>query len=261
MLGIKLLFGDPRTIENLTNFLKSVLRIPADEYKEVIIVDPHLLREYEGDKLGILDVKVKTKSGKMIDIEIQVKPRISLRERIIFSLSKMVTGQIGSGSDYSQIKRSISIFITNFVLVSENTNYHNRYTLYDPQTGSQFTDLLEVNILELPKLSQDDGTELWNWLKFLSASRKEELDMVAQKSPQVKKAVARLMELSNDERTRLLYESRQMMEWDNQIREREASNDRAIDIAKNLLKRNRPIDEILEDTGLTREEIESLRKT
>jgi predicted transposase YdaD len=32
-------------------------------------------------------------------------------------------------------------------------------------------------------------------------------------------------------------------------------------IAKNLLKRNRPIDEIVEDTGLTREEILSLNKT
>ncbi|MCL2034843.1 MAG: hypothetical protein FWG94_08935 [Oscillospiraceae bacterium] len=30
------------------------------------------------------------------------------------------------------------------------------------------------------------------------------------------------------------------------------------DVARNLLKRNRPIDEIVEDTGLTREEIEGL---
>ncbi|MCL1918636.1 MAG: Rpn family recombination-promoting nuclease/putative transposase [Peptococcaceae bacterium] len=232
--------------------------MPADEYEEVIIVDPHLLREYTGDKLGILDVKVKTKTEKTIDIEIQVKRRNALRERIVFSLSKMVTGQIGSGNDYSQIKRSISIFITDFVFVPENTNYQNRYTLYDPQTKSQFTNLLEVNILELPKLPPDDGTELWNWMKFLSANRKEELDMVAQKSPQVQKAVARLMELSNDERTRMLYESRQMMEWDNQVREQEVSNDRATAIAKSLLEMDLPIEKIVLATGLTREQVEAL---
>lgn len=221
-------------------------------------MDPHLLREYTGDKLGILDVKVKTKTEKTIDIEIQVKRRNALRERIVFSLSKMVTGQIGSGNDYSQIKRSISIFITDFVFVPENTNYQNRYTLYDPQTKSQFTNLLEVNILELPKLPPDDGTELWNWMKFLSANRKEELDMVAQKSPQVQKAVARLMELSNDERTRMLYESRQMMEWDNQVREQEVSNDRATAIAKSLLEMDLPIEKIVLATGLTREQVEAL---
>jgi len=32
-------------------------------------------------------------------------------------------------------------------------------------------------------------------------------------------------------------------------------------IAKNLLKRNRPIDEIIEDTGLSREEVENISDT
>jgi predicted transposase/invertase (TIGR01784 family) len=41
----------------------------------------------------------------------------------------------------------------------------------------------------------------------------------------------------------------------------EGSEEKARAIAKNMLKRNRPIDEIVEDTGLTREEILSLNKT
>ena len=35
--------------------------------------------------------------------------------------------------------------------------------------------------------------------------------------------------------------------------------ERNIEIAQKLLKRNRPIDEIVKDTGLTREEIENLK--
>ncbi|MCL2087776.1 MAG: hypothetical protein FWH05_09335, partial [Oscillospiraceae bacterium] len=41
-------------------------------------------------------------------------------------------------------------------------------------------------------------------------------------NPQVEKAVVRLMELSADEKTRLVYESRHKMEWDNWARERAA---------------------------------------
>ena len=37
--------------------------------------------------------------------------------------------------------------------------------------------------------------------------------------------------------------------------------ERNIEIARKLLKRNRPIDEIVEDTGLTREEIENLKES
>ena len=39
----------------------------------------------------------------------------------------------------------------------------------------------------------------------------------------------------------------------------EQVEDKLIEIAQKLLKRNRPIDEIIEDTGLTREEIEGLK--
>jgi len=261
-LIFKLLFGDERTIDLLTDFLKSVLRLSADDYDEVTIVDPHLLREYDADKLGVLDVKIKTKSKKIIDIEIQVKPSKALKQRVIFYTSKMIAEQIGSGGAYDKIKRVISIIITDYALITESPKYHHRFVLYDPDNGVEFTDIIEVNTLELEKLPDaEDGTELWNWLKFLSAERKEDLEMLAERSPQVKKAVVRLMELSKDERTRLLYESRQKMEWDNQAREHGASNERAITIAKRMMNRNRPINEIVEDTGLTREEVEGLHVT
>jgi len=259
-LIFKLLFGDMRSIDLLTDFLKSVLRLPADEYDEVTIVDPHLLREYEGDKLGILDVKVKTKSKKVIDIEIQILPSPQLKQRVVFYSSKMVTEQVGVGESYHNIKRVISIIITDYSLNPGSLKYHHRFVLYDPENEVEFTDIIEVNTLEMPKLPKvEDGTDLWNWLKFLSAERKEDLEMIAEKSPQVKKAVVRLMELSNDERTRLLYESRQKMEWDNQARERCASNDRAVDIARHLLAMSMTLDRIAEATELPIEEIESLQ--
>ncbi|MCL2086358.1 MAG: hypothetical protein FWH05_02030, partial [Oscillospiraceae bacterium] len=50
----------------------------------------------------------------------------------------------------------------------------------------------------------------------------EEFTMLAEQNPQVEKTVVRLMELSADEKTRLVYESRHKMEWDNWARERAA---------------------------------------
>jgi predicted transposase/invertase (TIGR01784 family) len=254
-----MLFGDERSVELLTDFLKSVLRIPAEEYDEVTIVDPHLLREYKGDKLGILDVKIKTKSKKVVNIEIQLKPTAEMKSRIVYSTSKTITEQMGSGDKYQEIKRVISIIIADYPLIPESPKYHHRFVLYDPDNGVEFTDIIEVNTLELKKLPEaEDGTELWNWLKFLSAERKEDLDMIAARSPQVKKAVVRLMELSNDERARMLYESRLKMEWDIQARERSAVKDNSIAIAKKLLEKQMSVNEVADATGLAHEEIEEI---
>jgi len=254
-LVFKLLFGDERNIELLTAFLKSALCLPEDEYDEVTIVDPHLLPEQYAAKLGILDVKVKTKEGKLIDIEIQVLPTLELRERVVFYSAKMIAEQVASGDDYSKLKRVISIIITDYILIPENDIYQNRYTLYDSNTSSEFTNLIEINTLELPKLPKDDdGTELWAWMSFLNARNEEELQMVAAQNPQVKNAVVRLQELSANERTRLLLESRQKMEWDNRGREKMA----LIEAAKRLLHLGIAADTVAEGTGLSLEEIKSI---
>jgi predicted transposase/invertase (TIGR01784 family) len=161
------------------------------------------------------------------------------------------------------------------VLVPENGRYHHRYTLRDPATGSEFTDLLEVDVLELPKLPQDeDGTPLWHWLKFLSAQEKEELTMLAEKNPQVKKAVAKLLALSEDERARMLADSREKLRRDisAQVRAgekrgweggREEGLEKGMEegkrsVARNLIKLGQPIDVVVQATGLSREVVQSL---
>ena len=80
----KMLFGDGRDIDILTSFLQAALDLPAEDYEEVTLVAPHLAREHPGDKLGVLDVKVRTRTGKLIDVEIQVCDQAQMRERIIF---------------------------------------------------------------------------------------------------------------------------------------------------------------------------------
>ncbi|MDR2571658.1 MAG: hypothetical protein LBD23_15385 [Oscillospiraceae bacterium] len=62
-----------------------------------------------------------------------------------------------------------------------------------------------------------------------------ELEAVAQRDPVLKKAVARLMELSADERTRMLYDLREKERMDNTAREDWAVKQNSIKIAKNYL--------------------------
>ena len=64
----RLFFADERNEEFLKSLLKSVLRLPEEDYSEIEIADPHLLREFEGDKLAIIDVKLYTKTRKIIHI-------------------------------------------------------------------------------------------------------------------------------------------------------------------------------------------------
>ena len=128
----------------------------------------------------------------------------------------------------------------------------------------EFTDIIEIHTVELPKLPDSaDGSDLYDWAKFIAAETEEELSMAGERNPQVERAVVKLRELSADERARDLFERREKgrMDFESHMggARAEGSNERAIAIARRLLLRNRPIEEIMEDTGLTRTEVDSLR--
>ena len=260
-------FADERNEDDLIDFLKSILRLPDSEYESIVITDPHLLPDYVGDKYAVIDVKLHTKTRMVIHIEVQLKVPPSMRNRVIYYNSKLITEQLGESDQYDKIQRAITLVITDEIIVPNSDRYFHRFTYSDLDAGVEFSDLKELYTLELGKLpTEPDGTIRYDWAKFIDAETEEELDMVAQRNPQIKRAAVKLRELSADEKTRDMFERRVKGRRDEAMfadgaraeGEQKGRADEKILFARRLLNRNRPIEEIIEDTGLTREEIESL---
>jgi len=135
----------------------------------------------------------------------------------------------------------------------------------DIVSGVLLTDALEIHTLEVPKarsINEDtEKADLLDWMKFFDAKSEEELNMLAQKSPAMKRATLRLLELSADEKARQLYEARLKEQRDSYARERGASNERAVAIARNMLLNGEPVDKIVQYTDLSREEVEGIGET
>jgi predicted transposase/invertase (TIGR01784 family) len=117
----KRIFGDRRNTAVLAAFLKAALDLPDREFDHLVIIDPHLKRESVAEKAGILDVKVHTTSGIVINVEIQVVTSPELRKRFVFYPAKMITEQAVRGKGYDAIERVISIIIMNDILISDET--------------------------------------------------------------------------------------------------------------------------------------------
>jgi len=145
----KLIFGDEKNKDLLIALLSAILGIPKKEFEGLEIINSELLREFSEDKKGILDVRVKTKLGKQIDIEIQILPTDFMPERTMFYWSKMYTSQIKPGDTYQTLKKCITINIVDFKCTPLSKLY-SRYHLAEDETGYRLTDILEVHFLEMP---------------------------------------------------------------------------------------------------------------
>jgi predicted transposase/invertase (TIGR01784 family) len=142
------------------------------------------------------------------------------------------------------------------------------------------SDAIRVIYVELSKLggiirkSVNDMTDMEKWALFLRYANilkyREIVNNIIESKGALQMAGSLLMSVSQDERERAVYRSRRMYQTDMQsniataedrgiqIGRQEGAQTKALAIARNMFKRNRPIDEIIEDTGLTREEVENL---
>ena len=220
----KKIFGDHRHTNILKDFLQSVLDLPAEEYDQIEIVDPHTRIDVFPDKECVLDVKLHTKSKKIIDIEMQVRSSPVMKQRVVYYLADMVKSQVKTGENYDRIQKVVSIIIAaKHNLIRDDKEYFHRYHLHDRRNDSTFTDLIEVNTLELLKLpGKSDNSKLWKWLRFFKSESEEEMKMLVQENTAISEAVDVLKELSEDERTRMIVQSREKFLQDQKAREKEA---------------------------------------
>ena len=210
----KQIFGDPNNTDILADFLKAVLDIPADDYEKIDLVDTHLNKKYFADKMGVLDLKITTKSGHIIDVEIQKSNLADIDKRIAFYLSRLIVDQIGDSDPYTKIKRSIVIFIADYELIKNSPEYHKVWRLRD-ENGRDFSNVMELNTIELPKLPEKkDDNDLWAWIKFFNSKSQEDFTSVSSENEKIAKAVHTLRNISMSDEAREAYRAEQKSKMD-----------------------------------------------
>jgi predicted transposase/invertase (TIGR01784 family) len=209
------LFGDQRNITILKSFLKSVLDLPEEDYDTLTLVNPFLKRIWKGKKQGIVDVRVNTKSGRVIHVELQVEPGVKLRYRILYYACKLLWEQLKRGDEYQDLNQVVSIVICDHELIQEEKSCINDYGMRNKVSNKLFTDLLKVITIELPKVPMKEGTDpVWPWIQFFKSRTIEEFDMLARKHPEVKEAVTVLKKISWSEKHRQIAEAKRLAHWD-----------------------------------------------
>lgn len=196
-------------------FLSAVLGIKDTEIKKTVLLNTNLPKIHEDEKQGILDVRLTMNNNTEIDIEIQLAYMKAWADRSTFYVSKMLVEQVGINKKYSNIKKCIGINILDFDYIKDTQRFHTVYHISEDTEHIKYTDILEIHIVELPKLpTNDDGTDLYDWIKFIKAENKGEFEMLAKQSQYLQKAYETLEEISADQQKRLEYTARQKALYD-----------------------------------------------
>ena len=259
------IFGEVGS-ENITkDFLEKILKRKIEKIS--LDKNPILRRELKDDKLGVLDIITELDGKEKCNIEMQLIDKNNIIERMLYYWSKMYTRQIKAGDDYNKLEKTIVILIADFNIKGlEEVEYHSTWKIIETNSVKKLilTDKFELDIIELLKIKgrENEKDQLLDWLIFLENPESERVTRKMKENENLKEAVEKLDRISEDEKMQRIIELREKA-----IRDEHAIYAKGVDdgiekgimkIAKSMLKKGMNVLDIIEITGLTKEEIEKL---
>jgi predicted transposase/invertase (TIGR01784 family) len=273
-VAFKKIFGVEENKDLLISLVNSVVG-EQDQVKDVTLLNPYNPQNFRQDKLSILDIKAEGESGKRYNIEIQISDEADYDKRALYYWAKLYTEQLKVAEDYDKLCKAIGIHILNFTSIPETDKYHNVFHITEKETGLAYFKDLELHTIELKKFSRntDEGLDeilakvknaLDIWIAFLTRRDLLNKDNLPPKldNPALKKALHVLEVMSFGDAEREAYESH--LKWlrieSNTLKKYEAKvkEETTQKIAKWMIKKGLPVEEICEATELPMEAVRAL---
>ncbi len=271
----KLILTAPEAKPVLTDLISAIIQRPV---VNVVVRNNEIPPGDTEEKAERFDVNCQTDDGSPVDIEMQAS-RIqeetdgryqNLKGKSIYYLCDLHSSQPSKGIQrYDRLARTYQVTFCSYTVFPQREEYLNSFSMRHDRDNELLSDAIHIVYVELSKLQEimkksvTDMTDLEKWAIFFRYASeptcRETVNEVIASKEVLQMAGDLLMSISQDERERAVFRSRRMYQTDMQsnyatVLDR-GRKERSIEIARRLLKRDRPIDEIMEDTGLTREEI------
>ena len=273
----KRIFAKPKNNQELKEFVEAILDI---KIKKIEVKNPEITKNYTDEKLGILDIRATIDDDKILDVEMQVSNIYTFVNRNIGYGARLIAEDTRVSETYEGLKKFISINILVENLLKRNTYHSIVHLKFDNNNPKKYvdmgykeeqeilTDKIEIHYIELQKFIKSKpgmNSKLEQWL-WLLTGEDEKIKMASEENKTIEKVVEDLDEMSADENERIEAFKRKLAIWDyNTTMEEsekkgkeEGQKTEKLEIAKKMKEKGMAVEDIIEITGLTKEEIESL---
>lgn len=154
-----------------------------------------------------------------------------------------------------------------------NEEYHTKWQIREERNKELIlTNDFEIHIIEIEKainsLKENNQDKIAQWMSFFDNPNSMEVKAMSEKNEDINEALEQLRRLSSNKQLREIIEREERIERDRRAELQFAIEEgiergekkRQLEIAKRMLEKGKNIEEIIELTELTKEEIEKIEK-
>ena len=274
--AIKRLLRNKANYDVLEGFLSVLL---GQDVKIVKFLESEGNQEAKDDKYNRVDILCEDSRGELIIVEVQNDRAYSYFHRMLYGTSKVITEYIELGQDYEKVRKVYSVNIVYFELgQGSDYVYHGKTDFYGIHDGDVLMlskkqremfdrekagDVFpEYYVLKVNDFDSVAKTPLDEWIDFLKTGNIDDR-YTAKGLPEAREKL-RIDRLPDEERRAYIREmERRMVENDAMKSSHIDGVDEGIEkgirqVASNMKRAGMPITEIIQLTGLSGDDIESL---
>lgn len=265
-------------------YLKSFLDAILGEKVKIkkVMHDIRLEQLTKEMKYGVLDLDVELETGELINVEMQLRNNHNIEERTTFYASKKIVEQLEPKGKYENLKKVIVIAILNYSFIKLPQYVIETVRVAKADKEYELNNTVKYYYIELEKFrNQNPNMEekINQWLAFIDMERRDLLEMAKEKNKEIKEATDAYEVLTGDDEIKRIAEIRLMSELEEQsalatarvkgteegLRQgkeegmKQGKEEKQKEIAKKMLDKEISIEEIIELTQLSKEEIEKLK--
>ena len=224
------------------------------------------VKENKNLKGNIYDLKLENESDIYL-IEMQNKNNGTIVERIFYSISRELQLDLDSGDKYTKMRN-----ITLFLFQNNHEIKGNIYQMMEVFKNYILTDIIKIYIFDIPKELQSRNINKRNLAKIFKVKEKSELNELKLNNKIEEKIIEKIKKYNlNKESYEKMKESEEKMNLEGLLRykgreegikigekrgekrgEIRGANNKTVELAKRMLKKNMSISDVSEVTGLSK---------
>ncbi len=272
---VRYLLGSEENKDILIDFINAVFVQKGHEIVvDLEIRNPFNLAAIRGDKESILDVKAKDKTGRWINVEVQVDDNGSFAHRSLYYWAKNYSDQLKSGNFYRELASTICINLLDFEIFPQLPGYHSCFHITEVDAPEfVLTEHLQIHFIEVPKNHRvrasdvKDGLDAWCYYFENEGTLKEDqMTVLLKDNPAIGKAHRVYKDFTANDELMDMAEAREKWRKDVSSRLHHAEErgvekgmqQKAREDARKMRDRGFAIADIADITGLSEQEIREL---
>jgi predicted transposase/invertase (TIGR01784 family) len=255
----------------LASLISSILFPDRDKKLEVIeIISSEIIPIFKNGKRTFLDLKLLSKilpseDENYIQVELQIAEQSGYIQRSLYYASGLIQHQLKAGESYFQLTPIIQINILDFSLLP-GESIVSRFLLKEKDSNTILTEDFQMIYVELPKFQKTEieelhtEAEIWFYLLNNIQNLTEQSRMeILKKKLDLKNAFGVLEMYSSDPEKQREFEERLRADenyaYELAVKFEKGKLEKSLETARKMKDKGFSIDDIIEITGLTKEEL------